>query len=133
MPLDLVGDDRLGRKLHRLLDQRDGEVRDADVAREALLLHLAHRAHRLGERNLRVRPVDQQQVHVRDAQVRQALLHGALERRRGASSVCGTLVVMNTSSRFTPEACSPSPTSLLVAVDQRAVEMAVAELAAPAR
>ena len=35
----------------------------------------------------------------------------ARSRLRGASSVCGTLVVMKMSSRFTPDACSPSPTS----------------------
>jgi hypothetical protein len=29
----------------------------------------------------------------------------------GASSVCGTFVVMKMSLRLTPEACSPSPTS----------------------
>jgi hypothetical protein len=56
MPFDLVGHQRLGRKLHRLRQQVQGEVRDADVPREPLALHPAQRADGVGQRHARVRP-----------------------------------------------------------------------------
>ena len=42
-------------------------------------LHPGERADRIGERNARVRPVDQQEVDVGEAQLRQAFLGGPLE------------------------------------------------------
>ena len=50
-----------------------GEVRDSDVAGETLPLHPGERADRIGERDARVRPVDQQEVDLGEAQLDQAL------------------------------------------------------------
>jgi hypothetical protein len=46
---------------------------------KARLLHMAQRADRLRQRNARIGPVDQQEVDVGEAQLRQAFLGGPLE------------------------------------------------------
>src|SRR5215468_1920531 len=79
MHLDLVAHQRLLRELHGLLDQRDGEVRHADVARKSHTLDLAERAERVAQRNLRIRPVQQEQIDLRELQPLQARLRGTLE------------------------------------------------------
>src|SRR6516165_1606832 len=74
MHLDLVAHQRLLRELHGLLDQRDGEVRHADVARKSHTLDLAERAERVAQRNLRIRPVQQEEIDLRELQPLQARL-----------------------------------------------------------
>ena len=82
MHLELVADQRLGRQRHRLVEQRDVEIRHADVARHAGLLDLAQRAERFGQRHLRVRPVQQQEIDLGQPQLHQAVLGGAHELAR---------------------------------------------------
>ena len=74
MALDLVGDERLRGGADRLFQELHGEIGDADVAREALALCGDERRHALADRNLRVRPVDEQQVDVIDLQLAEARL-----------------------------------------------------------
>jgi len=79
MHLDLVADQRLACKPQRLFDERNREVGNADVAGEPALLDLAQRAQRFGKRNLRVRPVEQQEVDRRQPQPPQAALGGTFQ------------------------------------------------------
>ena len=79
MHLDLIADQRLVRKLHGLFDQRDGEVRYADVAGKSRALDLAEGAERVAQRDLRVGPMQQKQVDVREPQSLQTCLRRALE------------------------------------------------------
>ncbi len=79
MALDLIGDERLRAGADRLLQKRHREVGDADVAGEALALCRGERRHAFGDRNLPVRPVDQQQVDVVDLQFAEARLDRARE------------------------------------------------------
>ena len=79
MHLDLIADQRLVRQPHRFVDQGDGKVRNPDMACKSHALDLAERAERLAQRDLRVRPVQQQQIDLREPQPRQALLGRALE------------------------------------------------------
>jgi len=81
-----------------------------NMARIADALHLAQRADGLGERDLRVRPMDQQQIDLGEPHARQALLGGALEVVRRQMD-CHTLVVTHNILALTPDACRPSPTS----------------------
>ena len=61
------------------VDERDGEIGDADVAREAVALGLGERLHGLAQRDLRVRPVHQQKVDVVEAELGEARLDRAGE------------------------------------------------------
>src|SRR5262245_2708320 len=79
MHLDLIADQRLIRKLHGLFDQRDGEVRYADVAGKPRTLDLAERAECVAQRDLRVGPMQKEQVDAREPQPFQACLRRALE------------------------------------------------------
>ena len=72
--LGLQGDQRFRTKPDRFIEQRDIEIRDADMAREPLPLGLGQRADRLVECNLRVRPVHEQEVDEIDAQILEALI-----------------------------------------------------------
>ena len=82
MHLDLVAGDRLAGELHRLIEQRDGEIRHADVTRAALFLHLAQRADGVGERHLLARPMQQQKIDMIELHLGEALLERAREIRR---------------------------------------------------
>jgi hypothetical protein len=75
--LDLVGEDR--RDLQRLLDQPRREVADADVADQALLAQVVECAERLLERHLGVRPVQEVEVEVLEAELLDALLGRAAQ------------------------------------------------------
>jgi len=79
MPFDLIGHQGLGRKLHHLRQEVHGEIGNADVPREAFPLHPAQRADGVGERDPRVRPMDQQKIDLGEAKLREALLGRALE------------------------------------------------------
>ena len=72
--LGLQGDQRFRTKPDRFIQQRDIEIRDADMAREPLPLCLGQRADRLVECNLRVGPVHEQEIDEIDAQVLKALV-----------------------------------------------------------
>jgi hypothetical protein len=85
--LGLQRHQRLRAEADGLVEERDVEIGDADVAGEALALRLGERAHRLGQRNLQVRPVHQQKVNMVDAESLQALVDRARE-------VIGTQVFM---------------------------------------
>ena len=79
MVLGLQVDQRLRTEPDRLVEQRDVEVRNSDMARQALPLGLGERGHRLLERNIRVRPMHQQEIDEVDAEILQALVDRAGE------------------------------------------------------
>ena len=112
MHLDLVADDRLVGEAHRLVDQRDGEVRHANMARQARPLRpcRARRAYRRAGCSDWANAAAEDRPPTAGAWPRLSL--AAFSRSRGAKFDGHTLVVTNTSPRFTPEARSPSPTSL---------------------
>src|SRR6516162_10394851 len=58
--LDLVAGQRLCRKLGCFLKERYGEIRNADLARVTLALHLGDGAECFRERHARIGPMDQQ-------------------------------------------------------------------------
>ena len=72
-------DQRLRAERDRLVEQRDIEIRHADVARKAVALGLGERAHGFLERDGGVRPVHQQQVDIVDAEIFEALVDRARE------------------------------------------------------
>ena len=75
MVLDLVADDRCADHLHGLAQQRHGEVGNADVPRQPLLLKPHHLRQRRAQIHVGRRPVDQVQIHVVRAKLAQAGLH----------------------------------------------------------
>ena len=77
--LALQIDQRLRAERDRLVEQRDVEIRHADVARETVALGLGERAHGLLQRDRGVRPVHQQQVDIVDAEIGEALVDRAGE------------------------------------------------------
>jgi len=79
MILDLIAHQRLVGGLHRLVQQLDGEVGNAELFHVTGLFHFRHRAQGLGQRDAIVRPVDEQKIDLVDAQLAQALLHGPLD------------------------------------------------------
>src|SRR6476620_5264243 len=82
MHLDMIAY-RLLCQPRRFVDQGDGEIRNPDMARKPHSLDLAERAERLAQRDLRVRPVQQQEIDLRKLQPRQTLLDRTLEFARG--------------------------------------------------
>jgi len=125
MHLDLIGDERLTRKRYRLLDQRDGEVGDADMARAAIALDPRQRAKRIGERYFRIRPVDQQEVEGRHAELAETLIDRAFKvaRRQAVVPYLGdekNLLALD------PGGGEPLPDLALIAVHLRGIEMAIA-------
>ena len=62
MVFDLVAHQRLRTGRDGLLDQGHGEIRNADVPRQAELLDMRQRAQRLRQRHPRIGPVQQQQI-----------------------------------------------------------------------
>ena len=62
MALDLIAHQRFARRRQCLVDVRHGEVGDADMACQAVALDLAQRADGVGQRDLRIGPVQQQQI-----------------------------------------------------------------------
>ena len=80
-------------RLHALLHLPLGEVGDADKAGLALPHDLVERAHRLLERCGRVRPVDEQDVHVVRAEIEQALIDGGEDRLGAAVAALGPVAV----------------------------------------
>src|SRR5579859_3967074 len=79
MAFDLVADQGLARRRQRLLDQRECEIRHADVAGEAVALDLAQRADGFGKRYLRVGPVQQEEIDLAQAQPHQTIAGGPLQ------------------------------------------------------
>src|SRR5262249_6119582 len=79
MDLDLVRHQRFARKLHRVLQQRDGKIRDPDMLGTPVALGLAQNAERLFKGHLRVWPVDEQEIDPGELQLLQALIERALE------------------------------------------------------
>ena len=79
MHLDLVADQRLAREPDRFIDQRDREVGHADMAGQTVLLDPAQGAQRFGQGYQRVRPVQEQQIDLGQAQPGEAALGGMLE------------------------------------------------------
>ena len=109
MAFDLIADQRLGRDPRRLLDQRHGEIGNADVTGEPVALDLAQGTERF-ERDLRIGPMQQQQIDLGQAQPRQAIVRGAFQRPRRKMRR-PDFRRQNSSLRLTPEARTPSPTS----------------------
>ena len=79
MDFDLVVHQRLIRGLNGLIQHPAGEICHADVARQPGALERAQRLHAFGHRNLRARPVDQQQIDGRKVERLEALIDGTLE------------------------------------------------------
>ena len=79
MAFDLVADQLFGGKLNRVLDQRYSEIGNADVAGKPVALDLAQRADGFNKRNLRIGPMQQQQIDLGQPQPGQAIPRGALE------------------------------------------------------
>ena len=79
MGLALQVDQRLRAERDRLVEQRDVEIRHAEVAREPVALGLGERAHGFLQRDLGVRPVHQQEVDIVDAEIGEALVDRARE------------------------------------------------------
>jgi hypothetical protein len=121
--LDLVGEDRP--VLERLLDERAGEVADAEVADQPAVLQLGHRADRLGDRHVGVRPVQEQQVDVVAA-------GGAASPRRRRRAVGREVAGPDLRGQEDLGAVDagglqPLPHLALVVVHPRGVDVAVAE------
>ena len=104
-----------------------GEVRHADVARPPVLADLVQRVQRLLERHVRVRPVQEQQVELVDAEPLQRLLRVALDlvgRRlvvrhlRGQEDLVARHAALG----------DPAPDLALVLVRARGVDLPVADL-----
>ena len=123
--LDLVGEQR--RDLERAREHAGGEVRDAGVADPARLLQLAQRLQRPLERDVGVRPVQQEQVDVVGPSWRSESSAAALS-RAGSKSSIQIFVVSQISPRSTPEAAMPGADLGLVAVRARGVDVPVADL-----
>src|SRR6516225_10031289 len=79
MTFDLVADQGFARQSHGLFDEFNCEIRNADMACQAVALDLAERAERAAEWNLRIGPMQQQQVHFAQAQPRKAVTRGTFE------------------------------------------------------
>src|SRR5262249_21396195 len=79
MTFDLVADQRFAGQPHSLFDEFNCEIRNPDMARQAVALDLAERAERVAEWNLRIGPMQQQQVYSGQAQPCQAVTRGAFE------------------------------------------------------
>src|SRR6516225_9866181 len=79
MTFDLVADQGFARQSHGLFDEFNCEIRNADMACQAVTLDLAERAERAAEWNLRIGPMQQQQVHFAQAQPRKAVTRGTFE------------------------------------------------------
>jgi hypothetical protein len=75
----LVGDERLGGELHRLLDHGGREIGDADMARHAATLCERQALQAVAKRDLVVGPVDQQQVDLVEAKALEAGFGGTLQ------------------------------------------------------
>ena len=75
MILRLQYDQRLGAEFDRLVEQRDVEIGDADMARQPLPLGLGQRRHGLAQRNVRIGPMDQQEIDVIDLERGEAFIH----------------------------------------------------------
>ena len=75
MILGLQRHQRLRAEPDRLIEQRDVEIGDTDVAGKPVALGLGQRRHGFGERNVRVRPVHHQQVDVIDPERGRAYSH----------------------------------------------------------
>jgi hypothetical protein len=126
MHLDLVAHQRFRGEAHRLLDQRNREVGHPDVAGVPASLDVAQGPQRLGERNLRVRPVQEQQINLGQPQPRQAALSGTfqLERRKMRRPDLG-----GDENALAPDPRRPQTVAHLafVVVHLRSIDMAVAE------
>jgi hypothetical protein len=77
--LGLQVDQRLRTEPDRFVEHGDIEIRNPDMAGKSLLFGLGERGHGLAERDLRVRPMHEQEIDEVDAQIRQALLDRARE------------------------------------------------------
>ena len=100
---DLQDRDRLACKFDGLIDHGDIEICDADMLGKPGALDLAERSDRFRERNLRVGPVDHQQIDPRHREPLQAFVDRALEVAR-REPVEPHLGGDEESSRLTPDA-----------------------------
>jgi hypothetical protein len=126
MNLDLVADERLGCKLHGLFDEGNGKVRYPDVASKSCAFDLAQGAERIAQWNLRVGPMQQEQVDFGEPQSRQALLRGTL---KIAWSKVRRPDLRGDESLVTADAGGVQPLSHLafVVVKLRGIDVAIAE------
>ena len=96
--------------LRRLLDHSRGEVAHPYVPHAPLLLKLGHGAQGLLQGHVLARPVHQEEVYVVRPQLYEALA-GFWRTSSREKSLGHTLVARKTSSRSTPNALIPHPTS----------------------
>ena len=127
MDFDLQRGERLGRRACRFVEHGDVEIRHPDIFREPGLFDLAQRADRLRQRNLRVGPVDQQQIDPRQTEPLQAFIDRALEiaRRQAVEPDFG-----GDEDLFALDAGGAQAVAhlALVAIHLRGVEMPVAQM-----
>src|SRR5579883_1377476 len=127
MRLNLQHRDRLARDARRLVDHRNIEIGDANVFGKPGLLDFAERGNRVFQRNLRVGPVNHQQVDPGQTKLLQAYVDRALEiaRRQAIEPDLGGEKHVFT---LEPAAAQARSDLALVAIHLRGVEMPVAEL-----
>ena len=126
MTFDLIANERLGRKPHRLLDELDGEIGHPDMARQPIALDLAQRAERIGERDLRIGPVQQQQIEFAQAQPAERVARGPFEiarRKMRRPDLGGDKHVAALDAR----GVQALPHFALIVVHLRRIDVAVAE------
>ena len=86
MVFDLIAQQVGAMPFDRFLQQRDGEVADADMPCLALGLDLRQRLQAVAERDLDVGPVDQQQIDMVGAQLRPGFRRPSAAGRRERSA-----------------------------------------------
>ncbi len=79
MIFDLVAGERMARDGHGLVDQRNGEVRDPDMARQSPLGNVVQGGDRLSQRNGLRGPMDQRQIDLIEPQPPEARLDRPLQ------------------------------------------------------
>src|SRR6185437_7002646 len=112
--------------LDRFAQQRDSEIADADEARLAGLAQLGEGAERLAEGHLRIRPMNEQQIDMVEAETLEALLMRALGRTGVKIAWRDFGHEKNLAARNTAVADGAADLGL-IAIDLRRVNMAIAE------
>src|SRR4030088_2034121 len=79
MDFDLVGHQGFVREPDRIFQQGGGEIRDPDMSRATVALGLTEDAEGLRQRNVRIRPVDEEQIDPGQLELGEAFIERALE------------------------------------------------------
>src|SRR5262249_55518337 len=125
MALDLIADQWLGRNPVCFIEERHGEIRNADLPRVALALHLGHGAECLRERHARIWPMDQQKVDHIQTQFGQTFLDGTFEIMR--SEQRGLHLGRDHNLRTKTGGFHPFPYLAFIVVHLRRIDMPIAD------